>query len=245
MVGDAGPVNNLASVRPPSTPTTVKRVGSTSRPVARTSDVDFDRIPSPKVRSQSKANYGPGPSSLSKSISRRDVEPESDSPDEAGGYDDGGQDYADMDADDGNGGLDFDDYGPQESSPSSRRTPKQTSFTQMDQDDDEEEGEEDEPPEETPTKNKRDKGKGRAVVEEEQEDEEVEDDIANGLDDVEQEHYSDDEEEEDEPEVKLKGKKVKLPEETKTKPRTETRSKGKKENKRQSFLFTTLNLLIR
>ena len=232
MVDDAGPINNLASMRPASTPTTLNRVRLTSRPVARTSDVDFDRIPSPKARSQSKANYGPGPSNLSKSISRRHVEPESDSPDEGGGYDDGGQDNVDMDMDDGNGG--FDDYGPQESSPTPRRrTSKQTSFTQMDQDDDEEEGEEDEPHEETPTKNKRDKGKGRAVVEEEQEDEEVENDIANGLEDVEQGHYSDDEEGEEEPEVRPKAKKVKLPEETK--PRTETRSRGKKENKRQFF----------
>jgi centromere protein C len=234
LVDHAGPVNNLANMRPPSTPTTLKRVGS-SRPVARTSDVDFDRIPSPKFRSQSKANYGPGPSNLSKSISRRDVQPESDSPDEGGGYDDGGQNNVDMDVDDGNGAFDFDDYGPRESSPSSRRTPKQTSFAEMSQDDDEEEGEEDEPPEETPTKDKRDKGKGRAVVEEELEDEEVENDIANGLEDVEQEHYSDDEEEEEEPEVRPKGKKVKLSEETKPKRPTETRSRGKKENKRQFF----------
>jgi len=87
-----------------------------SRPVARTSDVDFDCISSPKPRSQSKANYGPGPLNFSNSISRRDVEPESDSSAEDAGYDDGGQDNVDVHVDDGNGG--FGDYGPQESSKS-------------------------------------------------------------------------------------------------------------------------------
>jgi centromere protein C len=116
LVDDAGPVNHLASICPPSTPMTLNCVGSTSSPVSHTSDVDFDRIPSPKPWSQSTANHGPGPLNLPKSITRRDVELESVSPDEGGGYGDGGQDNVDMDVDDGNGS--FDDYGPQESSPS-------------------------------------------------------------------------------------------------------------------------------
>ena len=53
------------------------------------SNVDFDHIPSLKLRLQSKANYGPDPSDISNSISRRDVAPEPDSPDEGRGYDDG------------------------------------------------------------------------------------------------------------------------------------------------------------
>ena len=166
----AVPVNNLASMRPPSTPRTLSRVGLMSRPAAHASDIEFDRIPSPKPRWQSKANYGPGPSKLSKSISRRDIEPESDLPDEDGGYDDGGQDNVDMDVDDENGG--FDHQIPQEVYPS-RRPPKQTSFLEMDQDDDEEE-EEDESPEETPTKSEHGQGKGGAVVDEEQEEQEEE-----------------------------------------------------------------------
>ena len=54
-----------------------------------TSKVDFDHIPSPRLRLQSKANYGPDPSDISNSISRRDVAPEPDSPDEGGDYNDG------------------------------------------------------------------------------------------------------------------------------------------------------------
>lgn len=56
-------------------------------------------------------------------------------------------------------------------------------------------------------------------------------DIVNGLKDVEQEHSSDVEEVEEEPEARPMGKKVKLPEETKPIPRTETRRRGMKENK--------------
>ena len=63
----------------------------------------------------------------------------------------------------------------------------------------------------------------------------MENDIANGSEDVEQEHYPDDEEEE-KPEVRPKGKKVKLPEETKPIPWTETQSRGKKENECQFFI---------
>ena len=112
----AVPVNNLASMRPLSMPRTLSHVGLTSRPVAHASDIDFDRIPLLKPRWQSKANYGPSASKLSKSISRRDIEPESDSPDEDGGYDDGGWDNVDMDVDDENGG--FDHQIPQEVYPS-------------------------------------------------------------------------------------------------------------------------------
>ena len=79
-----------------------------------TSNVDFDHIPSPKLQLPSKVNYGPDPSNISYSISRRDVAPEPDSPDEGGGYDDGGQESVDMDVDDGNGSFDA-YYGPQES----------------------------------------------------------------------------------------------------------------------------------
>ena len=70
------------------------------------SNVDFDQIPSPKLRLPSKANYGPDPSNISYSISRRDVAPEPDSPDEGGGCDNGGQNNVDIDVDNGNGGFD-------------------------------------------------------------------------------------------------------------------------------------------
>lgn len=108
------PVSNLGSMCLPISPTTLNRVGSTSRLVVLTANVDFDRIPFPNPRSQSKANYGPDPSNLSNSTSRREVAPESDSPYEGGGYDDGGQNNVDMDVDDGNGGFDA-YYGPQQS----------------------------------------------------------------------------------------------------------------------------------
>ncbi|KAJ2930701.1 hypothetical protein H1R20_g6395, partial [Candolleomyces eurysporus] len=210
------PVPNLTSMRPPTTPTTNGR-SKPSRPVARSSNVDFDKIPSPRPRTM--ANAGPGPSRLSRSYVAHDDEPSSE-PQQDNGFDDS------MDI--GRGG--YDDYEPQ---PASDTTPRRTSFTHLDQDDDDDEenepfndfAERDDLGSETP-KHKNNKGKNRAV-ERDMEDEQMEDDIALGLSNVDQDEESQDEPEEPEPEPEPRKKKVKISDE---KPRTKTKSESKKEN---------------
>ncbi|KAF5323945.1 hypothetical protein D9611_008285 [Ephemerocybe angulata] len=168
--------------------TTNGRPGS-SRPVARSSNVDFDKLPSP--RPSNAANAGPGPSRLSRSYVAR--QPSSETQDD----DNDNDDIMQLD-----GGFD-DDFGPQEGG-EGESSPRQTNFSQMDQDDDDDDDEpfQDDPPEdddrrsETPKQSKqkqnqnkgsknKDKGKNRAR-EEESEDEQMqmEDDIARGLDDI-------------------------------------------------------------
>ncbi|KAJ7137942.1 Mif2/CENP-C like-domain-containing protein [Mycena epipterygia] len=117
------PVQNYTNNRAPATPRTPR-----SRPVARTSEVDFDQVPSPRTRAS--GGRTAGPSRLAKSAQEL--------------LD---QDEEEEDYDGGGGG--FDDYGPQES-------PRQLSFTEMDtRDDDDDEEEEEEPPIVSPKRGKK------------------------------------------------------------------------------------------
>ncbi|KAF8912208.1 Mif2/CENP-C like-domain-containing protein [Gymnopilus junonius] len=173
----------LANARAPSTPLTTGRSRSSVRPVARTSGVDYDEIPSPRptVKSNHAARNGvPGSSSLRKSTREREPEPASDSDNEPAGDYGGGGDY-DMD-------QSFeDDYNQAEDSreQDNQSTPTQANFSRIEEEEEGEEEEEQQEQEPTPTKNRRDKGKGRAISEEIQEpEEEVEDEIANGLGEV-------------------------------------------------------------
>jgi len=234
-----GPVQHLVNMRPPSTPTTAGRSRSSIRPVARTSDVDFDKIPSPRPLNsaqRSSRNAGPGPSSLSKSIRARESTPD-DPQDEEGGH----YDYQEDDM--GNG---FGDYGPQETPPDSspkRGRGRPRSFSRIEEDDEEQdedqEQEEEEDRERTPTQSRRDKGKNRAVREESREPSEVEDEIAQGLEDVGLGPGSEEEEEDFDqaPEPPVKKARVESPK----KPGRKTKSKSKKENRGACFLvyFTT------
>ena len=166
-----GPVQHLVNLRPPISPPTIRR-RSSIRPVARTSDVDFDQIPSPRPLNafhRALPNGGPGPSTLSHSRMRQ----ESDSPNEdAGEYDYGAGEDEDRSM--------LDDHTHQYRSPPDRRT----SFSQIDQDEEEEEEEEEEP---TPKPTRLQKQKGKAVARPDQEEEQ----IAQGLEDVELEPESD------------------------------------------------------
>lgn len=135
-VGTASPSTYFAHTRNPPSPShstnlnSTRRLGqSSSRPVPRSSDVDFDSVPSPRRSQQSRVlrqSNGAGPSNLSKSTVAFD--------DDEGGEVDGGG------GDDG-----FDDYDPpgNDASPdahtASQRTPRRTSFSALDQDDEEEE----------------------------------------------------------------------------------------------------------
>jgi hypothetical protein len=141
----------------------------------------------------------------------------------------------------GNG---FGDYGPQETPPDSspkRGRGRPRSFSRIEEDDEEQdeeqdegrEQEDDEDREKTPTQSKRDKGKNRAVREESREPSEVEDEIAQGLEDIGLGPGSDEEEEDidQEPEPPVKKARVESPK----KPGRKTKSTSKKENRGACF----------
>lgn len=169
-------MQHLVNLLPPISPPTLRRKSSI-RPIARTSDVDFDRIPSPRPISSLHKSLvnggGPGPSTLSQSRSYREPESLAPTTDDGGEYDGGGGD--------GDQTM-FDDHGREEDT-LDRGT---TSFSQIDQDDEEEE-EEEEDHEPTPKPTRQQKGKGKDISRQEMrdQDEEMENEIAQGLDGVE------------------------------------------------------------
>ena len=128
-----GPIHNLANARPAVSPAKSNR--SSFRPVARTSDIDFDKIPSPRPNSSSRKstarNSVAGPSSPSKYTRSFQPEPNSGSPDQ----------------DDGMGPDPFDDYAPQENRSPGKVSPRKTSFRGIEQEEDDDMGgqEEEEP----------------------------------------------------------------------------------------------------
>lgn len=212
------PVHHLVNMRPPATPQTTGR-RSSIRPVARTSEVDFDKIPSPRPSSLSThrttKNAAPGPSSLSRSIRAQDIDPDSDSPNEEAGdyYDDNTQNM-----DDG-----LDDY-TQDNTPTQASVASR-SFGQLDAEDDEEE-EEEQTPEPEPTKSTKKKPLPRER-QPSQSEEEIEAEIAQGLEDVGLGHGTEDEEQDEEETPPPKKKKV-TPEK---KPARKTATREKKENR--------------
>lgn len=170
----------------PTITSSVQRVGSSSRPVAHSSDVDFEKVPSPRDspmlsnRRSLAYSRNSGPSHLSRSTVAQDEE----EGDDGGPVDYGGPDFE-------AGGFDSgDDELPVQSSQHSQRrssahTSRRTSFAQMDQD--EEEGERMSDNEDTP----RAKGKQRESINVPEPDYGFEDDIAQGLAQVEHEETID------------------------------------------------------
>ncbi|KAF5309100.1 hypothetical protein D9611_014783 [Ephemerocybe angulata] len=227
-------------MRAPTTPTTNGR--PSSRPVARSSNVDFDKYP-PLVHATQPTQAPDPPASLA----IRRTRTQSRIPDDDDNNDNG-DDTMQMD-----GGFD-DDFGPQEGGESS---PRRTNFAQMDQDDDDDDENEPfqdhlPPPEdedrrsETPKQNhkqtqkqKQDmgKGKGKSRAREESVDEQMEDDIARGLDDISNGQQSDQDVEEPEPEPEPtpeptpRPKKVKIAEQEKPRSKTQTQTRTQKENR--------------
>ncbi|KAF9034417.1 hypothetical protein BDZ89DRAFT_1157975 [Hymenopellis radicata] len=134
---DESPLRYIQTSKPASSS---RRVGSSSRPVARTSDVDFDEVPSPRPQSVRGART-PRPSRLSQTIAR-------------------GEFFDDEPMDIPNGQDDFD-------------SPPHASFQDMDQDD------EQLSPDVTAASAKK-KGKAKAVEPED----DVEDEIQQGLNDM-------------------------------------------------------------
>ncbi|THH01669.1 hypothetical protein EW026_g1097 [Hermanssonia centrifuga] len=197
------PAAYFASARVGSITSSVQRIGSSSRPVLNHSDVDFDKVPSPRPRSSSsfaRHSMANGRSSRPSHLSRSAVAEDMDSDSEFGR-----NDYAG----DFEGG--FDTQGPPSDESDHERTPvprrkqsissRRPSFAQMSQDLEEEpelEADvEEEAVQEYRSANVRSaKGKQRAM--EEHEDEDMEDDIAQGLAEVELQQEDDDVEQEEE-----------------------------------------------
>ncbi|ETW86246.1 hypothetical protein HETIRDRAFT_443810 [Heterobasidion irregulare TC 32-1] len=206
---DTGSANAyFANARHLVPPSSIARAGSSSRPVPRVSEFDFDSIPSPRPRSstsharRSSVHNGSsaGPSHLSHSTT-------AEYDDDVLMADDLGDDDDDDDGDFGGGFQPFDEpplaNGRRESHVSPV-TPRRTSFTQIGRESYEDEDEnmdlEDLP---IAASNRSSvKGKGRAVDDNEDELNLVENDIEEGLDDIENQHFSDEQEpeHEDEPE---------------------------------------------
>ncbi|KAI0636564.1 Mif2/CENP-C like-domain-containing protein [Trametes polyzona] len=128
----------FANTRVNAITSSVQRVGSSSRPVAHTSDVDFDEVPSPRA-SPSYTSRKSLPSSRSLPLSSRSrlsqstVAPEEDYDDSDGG------DVPHFDDFDDNMNIDEPDHPPPTArTPRHGQTPRRTSFAQMDQEAEEE-----------------------------------------------------------------------------------------------------------
>ncbi|KAA1469273.1 hypothetical protein DENSPDRAFT_834848 [Dentipellis sp. KUC8613] len=205
--------------RRPSMPAAATRVGSSSRSVPRMSEIDYDSVPSPRPRPSTNGrrssvygNTSVGPSHLSQSTLGLGDDDEDDIPMDEGGMEDYGQDDYGQEEDDE----------PQEQPQRSYRrqqTPRRSSFTSMAQDavgfEDEDEEEEEEVEEVAANYSHRsDKGKGRAVesYHDAHEEDDVEEEIAQGLEDIDgdqqDEEMYEDPEPEPEPEPPKKKKKV-------------------------------------
>ncbi|KAF8884784.1 Mif2/CENP-C like-domain-containing protein [Infundibulicybe gibba] len=203
-------------------PSQLHRASVSSR-VSNVSEVDFDRVPSPRPRTTSRKSLangtGPGPSTLSHSVIAGD-EPDPDGG-SLGGFE-----------------SDFDDHNAQQgfaANHSSRKSPfRRASFVEMDQDEPDE-GELEEPP--NTARNGSDKGKERATsIEAPQPDPQPDDDNDMDIQDFEdfdnEPGGSDAEREpEPEPEPTPPPKKAKVSGEKPKKTGAQTGSRSKKENR--------------
>ncbi|KAJ3566820.1 hypothetical protein NP233_g6766 [Leucocoprinus birnbaumii] len=229
---DETPVRYLSNARIPSTPT-LRNTGGSSRPVARSSEVNFDDIPSPRPRASVSRSAKAGPSNLSKSVTAQDSLPDSDSDNEPADYGDFDNTFDVTATTDMNGDLDQQDPPPHSPTPQ-RSSPRRKSFAQIDQDfegpeeDEFQQAEEqEEEQEQEPSPPRTDKGKRKAQLEDiEEEDAQIEDEIAQDLHDFGNDQ-SEGEEREPSPPPKKKQKFADEPEKQK-KPKP---SKLKKENR--------------
>ncbi|KAG0701742.1 Mif2/CENP-C like-domain-containing protein [Suillus ampliporus] len=166
------PLAYFTNAPPIIAPNSARKPGS-SRSVPRTSDIDFDEVPSPRMRAapsrRASTVNGAGPSALSKSFSV---------------YNDSGDRNPAPDPDFEPANQDFDYEPPPNDSP----PPAGTSFTHVDRDEDDDENDAAEVEQEMTShaKKKVDKGKRRADAEvEHQEENGIDEDIAQGLEEVE------------------------------------------------------------
>ena len=215
------PATYFSRARVGSITSSVQRIGSSTRPVPRHSDVDFNKIPSPRNgssafsrRSSTINGISAGPSHLSRSMAN---DMDDDSSDAGGfnepfngGYDDAGLPPSDPESDGEATPV------PQPRQTLSVRRPK---FSDIAQDDEAEgadaEGQEAQQDEEgeverhLSVKHAKDKGKGKSKRVAVEEDVSMEDDIAAGLqavDDMPEDDFPREEPEEPAPEPPARGK---------------------------------------
>lgn len=142
------PASYFTNARSARITSSAQRVGSSSRPVRRSSDVDFDQVPSPRspstfVRSPLARTRSPGPSRLSHSIVAPDQDEDQLDQDIVDDSDLGGLDFHndgfDDDDDDDDDGVP--DTISQSSATHSRKQDnvrRRTTFTAIDEDDEDE-----------------------------------------------------------------------------------------------------------
>lgn len=180
-------------------PSSARRVGSSSRPLPRGSAVDYDQVPSPKpVPRRSSAHLGRNPLPLRPSRLRQEVRDEEIG---SGPTAESGEDiFTPIGVEESREFLEYPDRDdiPESDSPSPSLRGN-VSFTALAQD------EEDNIPEEedqSPVSSRADKGKGRADARDsDEEDNEIEEDIAAGLQEIDN-VYEDQEENEPGPSKK-------------------------------------------
>ncbi|TCD64256.1 hypothetical protein EIP91_004325 [Steccherinum ochraceum] len=208
------PAAYFSNARVPSITSSVQRVGSSSRPVHRSSDIDFDDIPSPR-RTMSALSHGRRSLGLGLSPARSRLSTATNPQDLADGLEvDDNFDVGDFNPPDPD---DDSDNEPLLSPSPSAAPARRRSFQQMDEEEEEEEEQvEEEVNAKTPTSAKA-KGKQRQVEPEPEDDQDMPDAFEGGFDDgdmdppeMEDMPQQDEEEEEDREETpkpkKVRGK---------------------------------------
>ncbi|RDX46946.1 hypothetical protein OH76DRAFT_1442600 [Lentinus brumalis] len=204
----------FAHARVSTITSSMQRIGSSSRPVAHPSDVDFDDVPSPRAspsftskRSQANGNASrtslPSRSRLSHSTIYRDDD-DDDSDGDAGAPD---YDYGDYGND-----MDVDESPPPPPPQGSRtprngQTPRRTSFVHLDQEEDEHEEAQVEEEMEDYRRSPSEKARGKQPMAYQEEEQEMEPEIAQGFDDLDEQPMDEDPQEEEEAPPPKKGKK--------------------------------------
>lgn len=231
----------LSNAQIPSSPTLRNNSGSGSlRPVARSSEVDFDDIPSPRQRISISSSARAQPSGLSNTFTAS--QPDTDSDNEPLDH---GSNFDVSGTTDLNGDLGPQDSPPRTPSPALQRSsPRRRSFIQIDQGFNSQEEEEEHRTEEQETEQLDEpprivKGKRKIRLKDVEDEElEVEEEIAQGLHDLEIEQS---EEEEQTPPPPAK-KKQRLIEEQEKPKNNETRKKMKENRGSIQFLGHVFNI---
>ncbi|KAI0723819.1 Mif2/CENP-C like-domain-containing protein [Cerioporus squamosus] len=203
-----GPSAYFAHTRVNTITSSVQRVGSSSRPVAHMSDVDFDDVPSPRASpsfttKRSLANGNASRTSLPSRLSHSSVYRDDD--DDSDGY--AGppmDDYGDY-------GNDMDESPPPppphgSRTPRNGQTPRRTSFAHLDQEADEQDEAQVEEEMEDYRRSPSEKARGKQPMVYQDDEQEMEPEIAQGFDNLDQQPMDEEPPEEEEAPPPKKGK---------------------------------------
>ncbi|EKM55234.1 uncharacterized protein PHACADRAFT_255701 [Phanerochaete carnosa HHB-10118-sp] len=247
------PATYFAHARVANITSSVQRVGSATRPVARLSDVDFDKVPSPRYSSPGLARrtslgfaLSAGPSHLARSRRADDFDDEGsepggfDAPSFGGGYDDDRLPASDLESD-----PERTPVAPRKQSLASTRK----SFARISREEEGQEEEREQRDEEMQAGNNQEeeeeeverrmsgeqakaKGRKRVISEEPEarEDQEMEDEIAQGLDEIDHQPEDDFDEMAQDEAMELPRGEVRRREEDDSTEKGRTKKKARKEN---------------